>query len=67
MTMATNVTPRLTVHYGAAILFPAMALMVWLLIRGLSGRAATVAKVALSLAGAADLSDRRPLPALQPA
>ena len=37
----------MTAHYGAAILFPAMALVVWLLIRGLSGRAATVAKVAL--------------------
>jgi hypothetical protein len=37
----------LTVHSGAAMLFPAMALVVWLLIRGLPGRAAKVASVAL--------------------
>ena len=45
--VAGNVTPWLTVHYGAAILFPAMALVVWLLLGDLSGRAATVARVAL--------------------
>jgi hypothetical protein len=45
--VADNVTPWLAVHYGAAILFPAMALVVWLLIRDLPGRAATVARMAL--------------------
>ena len=39
--------PWLAVHYAAAILFPLMALVVWLLIRGLRGRAATVAGCAL--------------------
>ncbi len=45
--VADNLTPWLTVHYGAAILFPAMALVVWLLLRDLSSRAATVARFAL--------------------
>jgi hypothetical protein len=45
--VADNVGPWLTVHYGAALLFPAMALVVWLLLRGLSSRAATVARFAL--------------------
>ena len=39
--VSENVTPWLAVHYGAAVLFPLMALVVWLLIRDLSGRAAT--------------------------
>jgi hypothetical protein len=45
--VADNLTPWMTVHYGAAILFPTMALVVWLLLRGLPGRAAAVARVAL--------------------
>jgi hypothetical protein len=35
------------VHYGGAVLFPLTALVVWLLIRDLPGRAATVARWAL--------------------
>jgi len=45
--IAENLTPWLAVHYGAAVLFPAMALVVWLLIRDLPGRAANVARYAL--------------------
>ena len=45
--MSENVTAWLAVHYGAAALFPLMAFVVWLLIRDLRGRAATVARVAL--------------------
>ncbi len=45
--VSSNVTRWLGVHLGAAVLFPAMALVVWLLIRDLSGRAATVARFAL--------------------
>ena len=44
--VAEDTTAWLTVHYGAAILFPAMALVIWLLIRGLPGQAATVARIA---------------------
>ena len=45
--VSENVTPWLIVHYGGAIGFPLMALVIWLLIRGLPGRAATIARVAL--------------------
>jgi hypothetical protein len=45
--VSENVTAWLAVHYGSAIFFPLMALVVWLLIRDLDGRAATVARVAL--------------------
>ena len=45
--VANNLTPWFAVHYGAAVLFPAMALVVWVLIRDLPGRAAKVARVAL--------------------
>jgi hypothetical protein len=45
--VSENVTAWLAVHYGAAVLFPLMAFVVWLLIRDLRGRAATVARVAL--------------------
>ena len=45
--VSQNVTPWLAVHYGAAVFFPLMGLVVWQLIRGLEGRAATVARVAL--------------------
>ena len=45
--VSANVTPWPMVHLGGAILFPAMALVVWLLIRDLSSRPATVARVAL--------------------
>jgi hypothetical protein len=37
----------LAVHFGSAILFPLMALVVWLLIRDLPGRAAAVSRWAL--------------------
>ncbi len=42
-----DATRWLVVHYGAAVFFPLMALVVWLLVRDLSGRAATVARFAL--------------------
>jgi hypothetical protein len=45
--VSEHVTSWLVVHYGAAVLFPLMALVVWLLIRDLRGRAATVARIAL--------------------
>jgi hypothetical protein len=45
--VSANVTPWLTVHYGGAVFFPLMARVVWLLIRDLPGRAATVARFAL--------------------
>ena len=44
---AENATPWLAVHLAGAVLFPAMALVVWLLLRDVPGRAATVARVAL--------------------
>ena len=45
--VSRNVTPWLIVHYGGAVFFPLMALVIWLLIRDLSGRAATIARYAL--------------------
>jgi hypothetical protein len=42
-----DVTAWLAVHYGSAVFFPLMALIVWLLIRDLRGRAATVARFSL--------------------
>ncbi len=45
--VSENVTRWLIVHYGGAIGFPAMALVIWLLIRDLPGRAATIARCAL--------------------
>jgi hypothetical protein len=45
--VSEHVVAWLAVHYGAAVLFPLMALVVGLLVRGLRGRAATVARVAL--------------------
>ena len=45
--VSENVTRWLIVHYGGAIGFPAMALVIWLLIRDLPGRAATSRAVAL--------------------
>ena len=45
--VSENVTRWLIVHYGGAIGFPAMALVIWLLIRDLPGRAATIARFAL--------------------
>ena len=45
--VSSNLTAWLGVHFGAAVLFPAMALVIWLLIRDVSGRAATVARFAL--------------------
>jgi hypothetical protein len=45
--VSESVTPWLIVHYGGAVGFPAMALVIWLLIRDLPGRAATIARCAL--------------------
>jgi hypothetical protein len=45
--VSRSVTPWLIVHYGGAVGFPAMALVIWLLIRDLPGRAATIARFAL--------------------
>jgi hypothetical protein len=45
--VSENLTPWLAVHYGAAVLFPLMGCVIWLLIRDLSGRAATVARIAI--------------------
>jgi hypothetical protein len=45
--VAANVTPWLLVHYGGAVLFPLMAVVIWALIRDLPGRAASIARVAL--------------------
>jgi hypothetical protein len=45
--VSDNASRWLAVHYASAILFPLMALVVWLLIRDLRGRAATVARCAL--------------------
>jgi hypothetical protein len=42
-----KVTPWLTIHYAGAVFFPLMALVIWLLIRDTSGRAATIARFAL--------------------
>jgi hypothetical protein len=47
--VSENVGPWLTVHYAGALFFPLMALVIWLLIRDLTGRAATVARVALPI------------------
>lgn len=45
--VAANTTPWLVVHVGAAVLFPLMAYVVWLMLRGVEGRAARTARVAL--------------------
>ena len=45
--VSENLTPWLTVHYGAAVLFPLMGYVIWQLIRDLRGRAATVARIAI--------------------
>ena len=42
--MSENVTPWLIVHYGGAIGFPRWRSSIWLLIRDLPGRAATIAR-----------------------
>lgn len=42
-----SVTPWLLIHYSGAVFFPLMALVVWLLIRDIPGRAATIARFAL--------------------
>jgi hypothetical protein len=47
--VADNVTPWLMVHLAGAVLFPAMALVIWLLIRDIPGRAAAVARIALPI------------------
>jgi hypothetical protein len=45
--VAANLTPWLAIHVAGAVFFPLMALVIWLLIRDLPGRAATVARCAL--------------------
>lgn len=45
--VAANTTPWLVVHVGGAVLFALMAYVVWLLLRGVEGRAARTARVAL--------------------
>jgi hypothetical protein len=45
--VSDNVGSWLAIHYAGAIFFPLMALVVWLLIRDLPGRAATIARFAL--------------------
>ena len=45
--VSDNLTPWLVVHYGAAVLFPVMGYVIWLLIRDLTGRAATIARIAI--------------------
>lgn len=45
--VAADTTPWLLVHFGAAALFPTMAWVVWQMIRGIPGRAAAIARVAL--------------------
>jgi hypothetical protein len=47
--VSKSVTPWLIVHYGGAVGFPLMALVVWMLIRDLPGRAATIARCALPI------------------
>jgi hypothetical protein len=47
--VSENVTAWLAVHYGGAVFFPLMGLVVWLLVRDLSGRAATIARCALPI------------------
>lgn len=48
-TVSENVTPWLAVHYGAAVMFPLMGYVVWLMVRDLPGRAATVARIAVPI------------------
>jgi hypothetical protein len=48
-TIAANLTPWLAIHIAGAVFFPLMALVVWLLVRGVPGRAATVARVAMPI------------------
>src|SRR5688500_22810 len=45
--VSADVGSWLAVHYGSSILFPAMALIVWLLLRDTRGRGATIARCAL--------------------
>jgi hypothetical protein len=45
--VSDNLTAWLAIHYSGALFFPLMALVIWTLIRGLPGRAATIARCAL--------------------
>jgi hypothetical protein len=45
--VADNLTPWLAIHFAGIVFFPLMALVVWLLIRDIPGRAATIARFAL--------------------
>jgi hypothetical protein len=45
--VSANTGAWLAIHYAGAVFFPLMALVVWLLIRDLPGRAATIARWAL--------------------
>ena len=43
--ISANVDAWLAVHYAAAVFFPLMALVVWLLVRDVPGRAAIMARM----------------------
>lgn len=45
--VSDNLTPWLAVHYAGVVLFPLMGYVLWVLIRDLRGRAATVARLAI--------------------
>jgi hypothetical protein len=45
--VADNLTAWLAVHYGAAVLFPLMGYLLWVLVRDLPGRGVTVARFAI--------------------
>ena len=47
--VSENLTPWLAVHYGGAVLFPLMGYVLWVLIRDLRGRAATIARIAIPI------------------
>lgn len=47
--VSADTTAWLTVHLGAAVFFPLMACVIWLHVRRLPGRAASVARIALPI------------------
>jgi hypothetical protein len=47
--VSENSNAWLTVHYGAAVMFPLMGYLIWLLVRDIPGRAATVTRIALPI------------------
>jgi hypothetical protein len=46
-TIAANLDSWLMIHYAGAVFFPLMAAVIWLLVRDLPGRAATVTRIAM--------------------